>query len=50
MNRLTGSDGAPALAILGPGATRLVRELDGVFAGWGSRTAPRRSAPRRSSR
>ncbi|WP_234323376.1 class-II aminoacyl-tRNA synthetase family protein [Streptomyces bikiniensis] len=35
MNRLTGSDGVPALAILGPGATRLVRELDGVFAGWG---------------
>ncbi|WP_030177296.1 hypothetical protein [Streptomyces sp. NRRL S-813] len=38
MNRLTGSDGAPALAILGPQATRLVKELDGVFAGWG-RTA-----------
>ncbi|MFI8399778.1 hypothetical protein ACIGG5_06040 [Streptomyces sp. NPDC085463] len=35
MNRLTGSDGVPALAILGPGATRLVRELDGVFTGWG---------------
>ncbi|MFD5324747.1 hypothetical protein [Streptomyces sp. NPDC127092] len=35
MNRLTGSDGAPALAILGPGATRLVKELDRVFAGWG---------------
>ncbi|WP_042433049.1 hypothetical protein [Streptacidiphilus anmyonensis] len=35
MNRLTGSDGAPALAILGPQATRLVKELDRVFAGWG---------------
>ncbi|MEU8566793.1 hypothetical protein AB0C51_00255 [Streptomyces pathocidini] len=35
MNRLTGSDGAPALAILGPDATRLLRELDQVFTGWG---------------
>ena len=35
MNRLTGSDGAPALAILGPQATRLVKELDRVFTGWG---------------
>ncbi|MFD7061704.1 hypothetical protein [Streptomyces sp. NPDC059906] len=32
---MTGSSGAPALAILGPGATRLVRELDQLFAGWG---------------
>ncbi|ALO09318.1 tRNA synthetase class II (G H P and S) [Streptomyces venezuelae] len=36
MNRLTGSDGAPALAILGPPATRLVKELDRVFTGWGT--------------
>ncbi|MBF9067273.1 class-II aminoacyl-tRNA synthetase family protein [Streptacidiphilus fuscans] len=35
MNRLTGSDGAPALAILGPDATRLIKELDRVFTGWG---------------
>lgn len=35
MTRLTGSAGAPALAILGPDETRLIRELDGVFAGWG---------------
>ncbi|MFG2875420.1 hypothetical protein ACGFYU_10495 [Streptomyces sp. NPDC048337] len=35
MNRLTGSAGSPALAILGPGSTRLVRELDGIFTGWG---------------
>ncbi|MEV7340282.1 hypothetical protein [Streptomyces sp. NPDC093544] len=35
VNRLTGSDGAPALAILGPQATRLVKELDRVFADWG---------------
>ncbi|WP_329622659.1 hypothetical protein OG357_21300 [Streptomyces sp. NBC_01255] len=36
MNRLTGSDGAPAVAILGPPATRLLKELDTVFAGWGT--------------
>ncbi|MFI6419674.1 hypothetical protein ACIBG6_20055 [Streptomyces sp. NPDC050842] len=36
MNRLTGSDGAPAVAILGPQATRLLKELDAVFAGWGT--------------
>ena len=35
MNRLTGADGEPALAILGPAATRLRRELDRIFAGWG---------------
>ncbi|MGC5345038.1 hypothetical protein PZB75_14250 [Streptomyces sp. AM 4-1-1] len=35
MNRLTGSGGEQALAILGPGATRLLRELDRTFAGWG---------------
>ncbi|MFF3750927.1 hypothetical protein ACFYYH_10780 [Streptomyces sp. NPDC002018] len=35
MTRLTGSEGAPALAILGPDATRLVRELDQLFTGWG---------------
>jgi seryl-tRNA synthetase len=35
VNRLTGNAGAPALAILGPAATRLVRELDRTFADWG---------------
>ncbi|MFB7498261.1 hypothetical protein ACFC09_26860 [Streptomyces sp. NPDC056161] len=35
MTRLTGSAGARALAILGPDETRLIRELDAVFAGWG---------------
>ncbi|MCP3754423.1 hypothetical protein [Streptomyces sp. TBY4] len=35
MNRLTGSGQSPALAILGPASTRLLRELDGIFAGWG---------------
>ncbi|MEW1615355.1 MULTISPECIES: hypothetical protein [unclassified Streptomyces] len=35
MTRLTGSDGEPALAILGPQATSLVKELDRVFTGWG---------------
>lgn len=35
MTRLTGSRGEPALAVLGPGQTRLLRELDDIFAGWG---------------
>jgi seryl-tRNA synthetase len=35
MSRLTGVDGADALAILGPHETALVRELDRTFAGWG---------------
>ncbi|MBB5953712.1 hypothetical protein FHS29_000282 [Saccharothrix tamanrassetensis] len=35
MTRLTGVDGADALAILGPDETALVRELDRTFAGWG---------------
>ncbi|MFJ6011997.1 hypothetical protein [Streptomyces sp. NPDC092952] len=35
-NRLTGSGGEQALAILGPGATRIVGELDRTFAGWGT--------------
>ncbi|MFE8977309.1 hypothetical protein ACFYM7_28375 [Streptomyces cyaneofuscatus] len=33
--RLTGSDGEQALAILGPQATALVKELDRIFTGWG---------------
>ncbi|KAA2264203.1 hypothetical protein F0L68_08160 [Solihabitans fulvus] len=35
MNRLTGVDGSPALALLGPDETALVRELDRIFTGWG---------------
>jgi seryl-tRNA synthetase len=35
MNRMTGVDGADALAILGPDETELVRALDGLFRGWG---------------
>ncbi|MGP3983167.1 hypothetical protein [Streptomyces sp. KR80] len=35
MNRLTGSEGAPALAILGPDTTRLLKELDQLFTAWG---------------
>ncbi|MFD7906712.1 hypothetical protein ACFV4F_36050 [Kitasatospora sp. NPDC059722] len=34
MNRLTGHDGQPALAILGPPATRLLQELDQTFTTW----------------
>lgn len=34
MNRLTGNAGAPALAILGPAETRLLRELDRTFTDW----------------
>ncbi|MEU5693157.1 hypothetical protein [Actinosynnema sp. NPDC020468] len=35
MTRTTGVDAAPALALLGPAETRLVRALDDTFAGWG---------------
>ena len=34
MSRTTGVAGSPALAILNPGETALVRELDRTFAGW----------------
>jgi seryl-tRNA synthetase len=34
MSKLTGVDGAPALALLGPAETRLVRALDQTFTSW----------------
>lgn len=45
MNRLTGSGGAPALAILGPAETSLVRELDRTFATWGTRAGAAEISP-----
>lgn len=45
MNRLTGSGGAPALAILGPAETALLRELDRTFAAWGARAGAAEISP-----
>jgi hypothetical protein len=45
MNRLTGADGEPALAILGPAATRLLRELDRIFADWGTAAGAEEISP-----
>jgi len=45
MNRLTGSGGAPALAILGPAETALLRELDRTFAAWGQEAGAAEISP-----
>ncbi|MEV7023518.1 hypothetical protein [Kitasatospora sp. NPDC093558] len=45
MNRLTGSDGQHALAILGPPATRLLQELDHTFTTWAKDAGADQIAP-----